>query len=201
MTETPTSRLPNIARDGNGDFRRTIDTVTRDAEACRLHARGWTYERIAEHLHYASRGDAWRAVQRTLVDTARREGADVLRQMMQSELAEVRREAWEDVTHPQCLVDRMGRQVTDENGEPIPDRQQKAASMQVVLKALGQLATLRGLNAPKQSTSASVSMGVGDIESLLKMAQDELVRMEKERGADQRRASTIAATVEAPDTE
>ena len=114
---------------------------------------------------------------------------------MTAELQEVRREAWADVTNPQCLVDRMGRQVLDDDGQPMPDRLQKATSLQVVLKALGQLATLRGVNAPK----TSVHMGHADIDALMKMANEQIAEMSRERATDQRRANAIAVTAEPPD--
>ena len=158
---------------------------------------GWTYDRIAAELGYADRGAAWKAIQRVLVETARTTGTETLRQQMLAEVAELPRVAWEDVTHPQPLVDRMGRVVRDEDGEPIADLQQKAASMQVILRALERLAKLRGLDAPKRSVSAS--MNVADIDAVVKMAREELARIENEHGEDERRANTIAATVEPPE--
>lgn len=195
MDELSTPDLVHKPRDGSGEYRRTIDTVHRDAEAARLHARGHTYDQIATELGYVDRGHVWKAVRRVLVDTARTEGADILRQQMTAELQEIRREAWDDVTHPQCLVDRMGRQVLGPDGEPMPDRMQKATSLQVVLKALGQLATLRGVNAPK----TSVHMGHADIDALMKMANEQIAQMDRERNTDRRRANAIAVTAEPPD--
>ena len=97
------------ARDGRGKFRRDIEHVERDAEACRLHAMGWSYSKIATELGYADKGRAWHAVKRTLVETANREGAETLRQMMLAECEELRRRMWEKLATPAALVDRVGR--------------------------------------------------------------------------------------------
>ena len=196
--DTNGERAPQ-PRDGNQRYRRVLDTVTRDAQAARDHARGATYEELAIRFGYSSRGDAWRGVQKVLVETARREGADILRQMLQAQLTEVFRESWADVLNPQPLVDRMGRPVLDANGQPQPDRIQKAASLKNVLAALAQLRALRGLDAPKSSLRTSISMGLADIDAIMRAAQDELAKMDRERQADQRAANVIEATVDPPD--
>ena len=67
MDEPDTPGLIHKPRDGNGDFRRTIDTVHRDAEAARLHARGHTYDQIATELGYVDRAHAWKAVRQSAV--------------------------------------------------------------------------------------------------------------------------------------
>lgn len=56
------------SRDGNGRFSRNIRTAQRDADAAALRAKGWTYQRIANELGFASKGKAHEAVQRAFAD-------------------------------------------------------------------------------------------------------------------------------------
>lgn len=53
-------------------------TRLKDMQALDLHMAGVTFERIAEQLGYANRGNAWRSVHR-LLDRQEAEGADQLR--------------------------------------------------------------------------------------------------------------------------
>lgn len=53
-------------RGGDGRMRRTVDTVRRDAECAELHAQGWTFQRIADHMGFKNRGVASKAVDRAL---------------------------------------------------------------------------------------------------------------------------------------
>lgn len=63
---------PNQAsRTPRGQYRRTPETIARDAEAARLyHEEGLTYQEIADHFGIASRSNAHQAVQRALRDVA-----------------------------------------------------------------------------------------------------------------------------------
>jgi hypothetical protein len=58
-------------RGGNGRFIRTTVGAKRDAEAAGLHAKGWSYQRIADELGFASKGKAHEAVQRAFADIPR----------------------------------------------------------------------------------------------------------------------------------
>ena len=58
----------NRARDGNGHFERSVETVTRDARAAELRAQGWKLQEIADHLGYTDRTCARRGIQRALRD-------------------------------------------------------------------------------------------------------------------------------------
>ena len=185
------------ARGANGKFRRDLAHVERDAEACRLASMGWSYQRISDHLGMAGKAHAWQAVQRTLVETARREGAETLRQQMLAEAAELRRQMWEHIEDPQPLVDRVGRIVRDENGVPVVDVQAKAAAATIILRTMDRVAKLKGLDAIKKT--ASLNLNHADINAIIRLAQDEIARTERERADDIRSADTIAAAVEPPD--
>jgi hypothetical protein len=53
-------------RDGNGKFIYPVDSMERDAKACRLRSKGWTYPELAEHLGYPSSQAAREAVKRAM---------------------------------------------------------------------------------------------------------------------------------------
>src|SRR5579859_4535664 len=53
-------------RDRGGRYERTLQGAERDAEAARLKAQKWTFQQIADHLGYADRTGAYRAVARAL---------------------------------------------------------------------------------------------------------------------------------------
>ena len=59
--------LADAGRD-KGRFSRTEDAAQRDAEAAALRREGWTYQRIADELGFASKGNAHDAVQRASLD-------------------------------------------------------------------------------------------------------------------------------------
>lgn len=80
MSQPSTHCRVNPTRNGNGSYRRDLEHVERDAEACRLASMGWPYFKIAVTLGYADKGAAWRGVQKVLVETARSHGTETLRQ-------------------------------------------------------------------------------------------------------------------------
>ena len=196
MTEPSTHSRVNPTRNGNGSYRRDLEHVERDAEACRLASMGWSYSKIAAELGYADKGAAYRGVQKVLVETARTQGTETLRQQQLAEMTELRRRMWEAVDSPPPAVDRLGRIVKDDDGNPVPDIQAQAAAAAVILRAAERISRLRGLDAARKT--AALNMNVADVGALLKMAEDEVERMGKERAEDSRQARLIAATVEPP---
>ena len=80
MSQPATHDQDNRTRNGNGSYRRDLEHVERDAEACRLASMGWSYSKIAAELGYADKGAAYRGVQKVLVETARSHGTETLRQ-------------------------------------------------------------------------------------------------------------------------
>lgn len=199
MSQPATHDHGNRTRNGNGSFRRDLEHVERDAEACRLASMGWSYSKIAAELGYADKGAAYRGVQKVLVETARSHGTETLRQQQLAEMTELRRRMWEAVDNPPPMIDRVGRIVKDGDGRPVPDIQAQAAAAAVILRAAERVARLRGLDAARKT--AALNMNVADVGAVLKMAQDEVERMGKERAEDSRQARLIAATVEPPDME
>ncbi len=162
----------NRTRDGKGRFRRGLANAERDGRAARLASQGWTYEAIAGELGYSDKGAAWRAVQNVLVETARAQGTEELRVQQLAELAELRRVMWRTVEDPPPLVDRMGRIVVDDDGVQVPDEQARAAAAMVVIRAGERAARLRGLDAPRRSVTANLSLA--DLEAHLRVLRAEL---------------------------
>lgn len=72
-------------RDGDGQFRQTLDNAIRDAKACRMKERGLTYAEIAEEMGYADKSGAFRAVKRAL-RSVQVEAATDLRKLMLAQL-------------------------------------------------------------------------------------------------------------------
>jgi DNA-binding CsgD family transcriptional regulator len=67
-------------RNNRGKFVRSLDTAKRNAEACDLKAKGWSYRKIAEHFGIDVH-TAYNAVQNTLKETLQ-EPAENLRTLM-----------------------------------------------------------------------------------------------------------------------
>ncbi|NUS76698.1 MAG: hypothetical protein HOV70_10925 [Streptomyces sp.] len=110
---------------GDGQFVRSLTTAQRDAEAARLRTQGWTYPRIADHLGFKHRADAWNAVQRVLKDTVREAGDDVRAIELErldaelARLADVEREVWTVLKRKHVTV--SNGQVIRVDGEPLLD--------------------------------------------------------------------------------
>ncbi|MFJ9214240.1 hypothetical protein [Streptomyces sp. NPDC102264] len=68
---------PRHTHDGKGRYIRTLTAAERDAEAARLRSRGWPYQRIADELGYADRGEAHHAVGRVLKATVQEAGDEL----------------------------------------------------------------------------------------------------------------------------
>lgn len=65
------------AHDGKGRYVRTLTAAQKDAAAADLRSKGWTYQRIAEELEFADRGEAHHAVGRVLKATLKEPGEAV----------------------------------------------------------------------------------------------------------------------------
>ena len=210
MTEGPTADRANRTRGGDGKYRRDLEHVERDAQACRLASQGLSYREIAARLGYSTGGDAHRAVQKVLWETARQHGTEELRQRQLAELAELRQAMWSLVSSPPPLIDRLGRVVrTDgEDGQPVPDAQAQVAAAAVLLRTSEREGRLRGLDAPRRSVSvtghagpaeiraAFASWNPADIDAALAEVRTEIARAEAEAGTPDGERRAIPGTVE-----
>lgn len=135
-TPTPDDH-PTQARGHRGKFIRTLDTAKRNAQACELKSKGWSYRRIADHFNIDVH-TAYDAVQNALKDTLQ-EPADNLRTLMLERLdAELVRlndleEAARAVLERHHVTVSNG-QVVRLDGEPILDDAPVLAAIDRLLK-------------------------------------------------------------------
>lgn len=158
-----TADRENYARNGAGKFVRTLEGASRDGEACRLYARGWTIREISTHLGYGSPGNAHRGIKRALAETADTHGARELRAAQLAELDELRRTLWRIVDRPPVLTDRLGRAVEvpdEETGDlvRVPDVAQAVNAANALVRCQERMARLRGLDAPKKAMTITPDM-------------------------------------------
>lgn len=132
-------------RGGNGRYTRSRSTAARDAAACRLRARGLTYEQIATDLGMASRSSAYDAVQRALTATVK-EPADEVRQIELVRLDELHRAALAVLEGTHYVVDKG--QVVIWEGAPLVDDGPVLAAVDRLLKVQERRARLLGLDIP-----------------------------------------------------
>ncbi len=153
-------------RGGNGQFLRTPETAERDAQACRLRARAWTYTEIARELGFASPGHAYQSVQRALVAIVQ-EPAEELIRIETARLDEMWRVAVDAMRDTYPMV-QHGR-IIEFRGVPLEDPGPKLAAIDRLLKIMDRRARLLGMDAPKQIEVLS-----------LEVVQREIARMEAE---------------------
>jgi hypothetical protein len=136
-------------RNGRGRYVRSPSTAKRDADAARLRAEGYTYERIAQELRFSHRDLARRAVERALTATVR-EPADEARQIELIRLDSLWMQAMAVLQREHITVSN-GRVVTiDVDGEPqpVPDDAPVLQAIDRLLKIMERRSKLLGLDAP-----------------------------------------------------
>lgn len=120
-------------RGGDGRFARSVKVAQRDADAAALRAKGWTYQRIANELGFASKGKAHEGVARAFRDIPSEDSEEAKRLDLEriDRLIEV---AWDvlerlhvsvsdgHVVRRQIGVERdeQGVVTLDGQGQPIP---------------------------------------------------------------------------------
>lgn len=144
------------ARGGGGRYTRSRSTAARDAEACRLRARGLTYEQIATDLGMASRSSAYDAVQRALTATVK-EPAEEVRQIELIRLDELHRSALAVLEATHYVVDKGA--VVLWNGEPLIDDGPILAAVDRLLKVQERRARLLGLDSPQRVSINAQNLG------------------------------------------
>ncbi len=170
MTEetAETSDRRNLARGGNGKFRRSLETVERDRRAAELAAQGWTYPAIAAELGYANRSVAYRAAQRCMYETAVEDGTtEELRRQQVEELRLVRQRMWKVLDNPPPAISRTGKIVVDEQGEPVEDAAAVLGAAAMIVKANERTSKLRGTEAPRRSVTMTGSASVAEIRAAM----------------------------------
>jgi|GEM_PF-1499187 len=158
-------------RGGNGRFARTASSVKRDAEAAALRARGYSFQRIADKLGFASKGKAHDAVMRAYADIP----SEDVKQAKQLDLERIDRlieQAWDIMLRPHVTVSQghvVGKQIgwqrdpetgevlRDGDGAPLPlyedvmDDAPAVAAIREIRALVERRAKMIGYDAPSQS--------------------------------------------------
>ncbi len=158
--DKPTDR----PHDGKGRFTRTLATAEREAEAARLRSRGWSYQRIANELGWANKGDAHHAVQKVLRDTVQEAGDD-LRALELTRLDALYVAATEVLEREHITVSN-GRIVSRDDGTPILDDAPVLQAIDRLLKIQERRSRLLGLDAPVKKDVSLTDERVAAIEAL-----------------------------------
>jgi hypothetical protein len=157
-------------RNGSGKFTRASESRKRDCRAAELHGQGWTYQRIADELGFASKGHAHNAVMRAYADMPTEEA----QQARRADLDRIDRlieQAWEVMTTPHLTVnngkvirhfvglekDADGIERLDMDGKPIPvfedvlDDAPRLAAVNAIRGLLQQRERIIGYGAPART--------------------------------------------------
>lgn len=137
--------MTTSGRDAKGRFTRTLAGVERDAEACRLHARGVSYQKIADELGYGNRANARRAILAHL-ESVVQPAAAVARAAALERLEVVREKVWEVMNREHVTVSH-GRVVYGEDERPLVDDAP-------ILAAADRLVTIEKVRADLEGTKA-----------------------------------------------
>lgn len=179
------------SRNRKGKFTRTAAERKRDYRAAELHGQGWSFQRIADELGFASRGHAHNAVMRAYADMPTEEA----QQARQADLDRIDRlieQAWEVMLTPHLTVnngkvirqfvgletDEDGIERLDMDGKPIPvfadvlDDGPRLAAVSTIKGLLERRARIFGYDAPAKSrveviTADMVESQIAELESQL----------------------------------
>jgi hypothetical protein len=172
MTFTPGK---GVARGADGTYTRSAETAERDAEACRLRARGWSYPRIAAELGFANHSGARLAVARALREIVA-EPAEDLRQLELARLDKM----WEvcvTVLESVHYVVSDGRLIwVGPKGQerPLLDDGPALQVVDRMLKIQERRAKLLGLDAPAKTKVEVTAPPVPDVLNLIQRERERM---------------------------
>ena len=181
------------SRNRKGKFTRTTAERKRDYRAAELHGQGWSYQRIADELGFASRGHAHNAVMRAYADMPTEEA----QQARQADLDRIDRlieQAWKVMLTPHLTVnngkvirhfvgverDEDGIERLDMGGKPIPvyedvlDDGPRLAAVVAIKGLLERRARIFGYDAPAKSRVEVITADM--IESQITELESQLAR-------------------------
>ncbi|TXJ78619.1 helix-turn-helix domain-containing protein [Streptomyces lavendulae] len=164
------------ARNGKGQFSRTVEGAARDAEAARLHAQGWTYQAIARELGI-DKSSAIRAVQRAVREVVQGPAEEVLR-LHTSRLEYAYAKAVEIAEADHIMVSH-GKIVCDADGIPLRDHAPVLAALREARQTLESFRTMMGLNQPVKVDATVTQVTQQDLE-LQEMLREAKARTELE---------------------
>ena len=144
------------ARGAHGRYIRTVHGAERDAEAARLRAQGWSYQRIANELGWTNKGDAHHAVQRILQETVQ-EAGDELRTMERERLDRLSEAAWTVLERQHVTV--SNGQIIRLDGEPLLDDGPVLQAIDRLLRISESRRKLEGLDAPSRVSVDAMTIG------------------------------------------
>src|SRR5690606_36769481 len=140
----------------SGRYERTLASAVRHAQAARLRAQHWTYQKIADELGYPNRSEAYRAVQRALKAAIREPGEEML--ALELERLDRMARAAEEVLEAHHVKLAGGEIVYDEGGQPLADTKPVLEAIDRSLKIQQRRARLFGLDAQvKQQITGKVA--------------------------------------------
>lgn len=183
-----TARTP---RTGKGRFTRTAESRKRDYRAAELRGEGWSLQRIADELRFASRGHAHDAVMRAYAEIPT-EGAEHARQLDLERIDRLIEQAWQVMLTPHIAVANGkvvrqfagfelrsdGTEALDADGKKIPlftdvtDDGPRLAAIREIRGLLERRAKIVGYDAPAKSrieviTSDMIEAQITELESQL----------------------------------
>lgn len=139
--------MGNKAHGGNGDFVRDPDVAERDRKAMELHARGRTWQQIADELGYSDRAHACKQVMRAYA-RADKQPVEAMRESMNGKLEKLYQMAME-VAEARHLKVVNGSVVFDpEQGGVMEDDAPVLAAIDRMTRLLERMAKVNGIDAP-----------------------------------------------------
>lgn len=157
-------------RSGNGRWRKGVESVERDAEACRMYVAGKTYLEISEALGYGGKGHAHTAVQRVLMETMKAP-ADEVRALLRARNEEIYVMARE-IALKEHYAHSHGKLVYKDD-KPLVDDGPKLNAMDRMGRALTELAKLCGAHAAVKFENLSLEAVQAEIARLEAEAREE----------------------------
>jgi len=136
------------SRGRNGRFEKTLESAERDREACRLRARGITYQAISDELGYGDEAHARRAV-KECIDAVRAEGGRELKAIQRDQLDYLTRRVLAVLERKHLTITPTGKIVTVD-GEPVLDDAPVLTATDRLLRIMERRAKLEGLDAPER---------------------------------------------------
>lgn len=151
-------------RDGNNQFTPSLESAERAAEAARLYLQYRNYQRVADEMGYATKGAAWRAVQRARLSVMQEPALELIRTEA-AELDELYTTALEILERQHPTVSH-GRIVKDDDGAPLPDDGPRLAALRELRAIRESYRKLLGVDAPSKVSVDAENLG-SEISSLL----------------------------------
>jgi len=186
-------------RNGNGRFTRSLKTAQRDHDALNLKVKGWSLQRIANELGYASKGAVHDGIRRAFQDIPMPEAADEKRLDLER-IDRLIEAAWEVLEREHVAysngqvirrrtggveLDEHGAERLDDKGRTMPEYEEVLddgpllASIDRIRTLLERRAKIIGYDAPARSRIEVITEDVVDAE--LKALTEEIAAHDRAR--------------------